>query len=68
MYVTINELSTNVEKYLDLVEKEDVIIVEHGIPIARMTGDKNIIMKAFEEEIGRSLRFFLTLEMSFDQW
>lgn len=37
MSITATELKTNLKKYLEIAEKEDVIITKNGKPIAKLT-------------------------------
>ena len=49
MFVTATELKNNLGKYLDLAEKEDIIITKNGKRIAKLasaTEDKMTIVKS----------------------
>ena len=49
MFVTATELKNNLGKYLDLAEKEDIIITKNGKRIAKLTSateDKMAIAKS----------------------
>lgn len=49
MFVTATELKNNLGKYLDLAEKEDIIITKNGKRIAKLTSateDKMALVKS----------------------
>lgn len=49
MFVTATELKKNLGKYLDLADKEDIIITKNGKRIAKLTSateDKMAIVKS----------------------
>lgn len=49
MFITATELKNNLGKYLDLADKEDIIITKNGKRIAKLTSateDKRTIAKS----------------------
>jgi prevent-host-death family protein len=48
MEITATEFKTNLGKYLDAVEREDVIITKNGKPVARLVGERAYLDGAAE--------------------
>jgi len=48
MYVNATEFRSNVGKYLDLMQKEDIIIVKHGKPIGVLSASKATKLQMLE--------------------
>jgi prevent-host-death family protein len=48
MEITATEFKTNLGKYLDSVEREDVIITKNGKPVARLVGERAYLDGAAE--------------------
>lgn len=61
MYITVTELELNFDKYLNLVEKEDIFITENGKVIAKMT-NPNADKRALVDSLFGIIPADITLE------
>lgn len=52
MYVSATEFRTNVGKYLDLAESEDIIVVKHGVPHVTISSSKETKKKILNSLVG----------------
>jgi len=52
MYVTATEFRTNVGKYLELMQKEDIYIMKYGKPHGMLTASEEIKQKLIDSLSG----------------
>lgn len=61
MEISVAELSTNTDKYVDMAKDQDILIMKEGIPAAKLISTENPKLKAL-----RKLKGILPRDLDID--